>query len=142
MSTERKENEVSDFWEEKHNNLFGAVAVGMTSFGGGLWLVPLSGFKGHFANERQAAAAALAVIAALFLAGFPAGWLGGKSFPKSPLPVWLAMTGSYLVPVAAWFAGLEPSWPACLAWAWGLAFAGSWAGLVAGFLLQRRKAGR
>ncbi|MBC7324868.1 MAG: hypothetical protein H5T99_06100 [Moorella sp. (in: Bacteria)] len=130
------------FWEEKHNNLFGAVAVGMTAFGGGLWLVPLPAFKGRFTDERQAAAALLALMAALFLAGFPAGWLGGKSFPKSPLPVWAAMAGAYLVPVAAWFAGLEPAWPAYLAWAWGLSFAGSWAGLVAGFLLQRQKACR
>ncbi|BAF60580.1 hypothetical membrane protein [Pelotomaculum thermopropionicum SI] len=68
--------------------------------------------------------------------------MGGKRFPKTFLPVWLAMAGSYLAPVAAWFAGLEPSWPTCLVWAWALPFAGSWAGLVAGFLLQRRKACR
>lgn len=98
-----------------------------------------SGLKGHFTNERQTAAALLALMAALFLAGFPAGWLGGKSFLKSPLPVWLAMAGAYLVPVAAWFAGLEPTWPVCLAWAWGLAFSGSRAGLAVGLPLERRE---
>ncbi|SHJ15813.1 hypothetical protein [Desulfofundulus thermosubterraneus] len=131
---------MSDPWLEKHDRVFGAAAVGMTAFGGGLWLVPLSSFRDHFADERQAAAALLALAAALFLAGFPAGWLGGGSFSKSPLPVWLGMTGSYLVPAAAWFAGLEPGWPACLPWAWGFAFAGSWAGLAAGLMLARRKA--
>ncbi|MCL6448232.1 MAG: hypothetical protein K6U04_08785 [Armatimonadetes bacterium] len=133
---------MADFWKEKHNKLFGALAVGMTAFGGGLWFVSPSGFKGHFADERQAAAVLLALLVALFLAGFPAGWLGGKSFPESSLPFWAAMAGAYLVPVSAWFAGLEPTWPACLAWAWLLPFAGSWVGLAAGLLLLRRKACR
>lgn len=31
---------MADFWHEKHNNLFGALAVGMTAFGGGLWILP------------------------------------------------------------------------------------------------------
>lgn len=128
-------------WFERQNKLFGTVAVGMTAFGGGLWFLSPLDIKNHFTDERQAAAVLLAVTAAFFFAGFPAGWWGEKSFPESPLPVWLAMAGSYLVPVTAWFAGLEPAWPACLAWAWGLAFAGSWVGLTVGLLLQRRRAG-
>lgn len=131
---------VDNSWFEIQDKLFGALAVGMTSFGGGLWYLSPSDLKDHFPDERRAAAALLVLIAAFFFAGFPAGWRGGKSFPESPLPVWLAMAGSYLVPVTAWFAGLEPAWPACLAWAWGLAFAGSWLGLSAGLFL-RRKAG-
>jgi len=133
---------MSDFWKEKHNNLSGALAVGMTTFGGGLWLIPLSAFKGHFQNERQAAAALLVLLIALFLAGFPAGWLGEKSFSYLPLPVWTSMAGAYLVPVAAWFAGLDPPWPACLAWAWALPFAGSWAGLGLALLLRKKAPGK
>jgi len=57
---------------------------------------------------------------------------------KTPVPqVWVAMVGVRLTPVMAWFAGLEPTWPACLAWAWALPFAGSWAGLGLAILLKR-----
>jgi hypothetical protein len=117
-------------WFERQDRLFGTLAVGMTAFGGGLWFLSPSDLKDHFADERRAAAALLAVTAAFFFAGFPAGWRGGKYFPESLLPVWLAMAGSCLVPVAVWFAGLEPAWPVCLAWAWGLAYAGNWVGLA------------
>jgi hypothetical protein len=122
---------------KNYDKISGALVVGMAAFGGGLWLTPSSVFKNHFADERQAAAALLVLLAALFLAGFPAGCLGGKSFPESPLPVWAAITGAYLVPASAWFAGLEPTWPACLAWSWALPFAGSWAGLGLAALLNR-----
>lgn len=131
---------VGDFWEEKHNNLFGALSVGMTTFGGGLWLLPHSGIREAFAgDERRAAAALLAFFATQFLAGFPAGWLAGSQFRETPLPVWASMTGAYLVPALGWFAGLEPGWPACWAWAWGLALAGSWVGLGLGLVAAKRK---
>lgn len=114
---------------KKFDNVSGALAVGTATFGGSLWLLSPSGFKAHFADERQAAAALFAFFISLILAGFPAGWLAGRSFSETPLPVWLAMAGAYFVPAVAWFAGLEPTWPACLAWAWALPFAGTWAGL-------------
>ncbi|MCL6447705.1 MAG: hypothetical protein K6U04_06050 [Armatimonadetes bacterium] len=52
-------------------------------------------------------------MAALFLAGFSAGLAGRELLPDNAP----SMAGSYLTTAAAWFAGLEPAWPARLAWA-------------------------
>jgi len=130
---------MSGFWEKRAHNALGAAAVGMASFGGGLWLADLKAAAASAEGERQAAALLLAVTLSLFLAGFPAGWAAGSRFEETPLPMWLSMAGAWLAPVAAWFAGLEPGWPVCWPVAFALAFAGSWAGLGVGVLLGRRR---
>jgi len=123
---------------ERLNRLMTALAAGMGSLGGGLWLVPHAAVGAYRSlPDRPPAALALGVMALLASAGLPAGWAAGK------LEGWrilAPLAGTYLAPMIAWFAGLEPSWPACLAWAWALSFAGSWAGLGLAALLGRRKA--
>lgn len=130
---------MSSFWKERANNALGMVTVGMTSFGGGLWLANLKAVATAAGSERQAAALLLAVILSLFLAGFPAGWLAGSRFEETPFLMWLSMAGACLAPVVAWFAGLEPKWPVCWLAAFALAFVGSWVGLGVGVWLARKK---
>jgi hypothetical protein len=68
---------MSGFWEKRAHNALGAAAVGMASFGGGLWLADLKAAAASAAGERQAAALLLAVTLSLFLAVVPGG-LGSR----------------------------------------------------------------
>ncbi|WP_027719104.1 hypothetical protein [Desulfovirgula thermocuniculi] len=123
---------------------FSGLSAGFACFGGGLWLVldeharqglPLPD------DERRAAALLLTLAASFLLAGFPAGVAAEEVARRveAPALVLAPTLGGLLAPALAWFAGLEPAWPACWAWAWGLAFAGSWAGMAAGTMLAGRK---
>jgi|GEM_PF-5951517 len=97
---------MAGFWREKGNKLLGAMMVGLTSMGGGLWLANLKAVKTAIANERMAATVLLGVFLLLFAAGFPAGWLAGKRFEESPLLVWVSRGWGLPDPcgeLACWF---------------------------------------
>ncbi|NPV28354.1 MAG: hypothetical protein HPY58_01600 [Firmicutes bacterium] len=114
-----------------------ALLVGIAALAGGLFIMDPKGIKALGVNERAAAALLIASFIAMLLAGASAGWLAGRYSRETMLPLGLAWAGAYLVPMVAWFAGLEVAWPVSLAYACALAFAGSWAGLSLSLVLCR-----
>lgn len=123
---------------------FSGLSAGFACFGGGLWLVLDEHARQRLPlpdDERRAAALLLTLAASFLLAGFPAGVAAEEMARRveAPALVLAPTLGGLLAPALAWFAGLEPAWPANWTWAWGLAFLGSWTGLVLGLLLGKRK---
>lgn len=90
-------------------------------------------------GQREALALMLGVTAYLFTAGFPAGMVAEAEAEKRKSPTLLVAPtfGGMVLPMLAWFAGLEPRWPLCPLVAWVVAFAGSWTGLGIGLVLVR-----
>lgn len=116
-------------------SIISALGVGTAAFAGGLFMMDPKSIKALGLSERAAAALLMASVIAMLLAGASAGWFAGKYSRETKLPLGLAWAGAYLVPMVAWFTGLEVAWPASLAYACALAFAGSWAGLGVGLVL-------
>ena len=90
---------MAESWREEGDKLVGAMMVGLTSMGGGLWLADLKAVTTAIANERMATAVLLGVLFSLLAAGTPAGWLAGKGFGESLFLVWVSMGGAYLPPL-------------------------------------------
>jgi hypothetical protein len=120
---------------ERTNRLLGAGLCGLAAATGSLVVLFAGAGPLKALPDREGAALMMAAFAAMILSGAPAGWAASGKGPGARTMA--AGAGAYLAPMAAWFAGLEPAWPACLAWAWALSFAGSWIGLGLAALLGR-----